>query len=403
MNILFICDEYPPGPHGGIGTMVQVLGRELVKQGHQVFVAGLYSYRYGGKDYEEDQGVKVWRFRYGLNAGPRPKSKVYTLLEKLPAPVRSLLNGKKAFKRFISFINGLIEEERIHVIEIQDWNTFTFFIGFEIKWPVFPVPLILKSNGSYTYFADEAHEPINPKKNHTDKLLYGRADAISAVSRYTADRDKILFNLTSEIRIHYNSVEFTKNLPFTKRVSDRLIFTGSLLPKKGINQLLKAWNLVHKKLPDATLIIYGKGRTKALIKLLDQAAANTVRFKGHVSREELHQELSKATAAIFPSYSECFSFAPLEAMAAGCPVINTSRSSGKELVTDYENGSLVDPDNITQIAERIMELLTDKELQKKYSENGAETIRKYFNITKSAHEHVEYYQQVSSAFQTDIR
>ena len=30
MNILYICDEYPPGKNGGIGTMVQVLGRELV-------------------------------------------------------------------------------------------------------------------------------------------------------------------------------------------------------------------------------------------------------------------------------------------------------------------------------------------------------------------------------------
>lgn len=35
MNICFICDEYPPGLHGGIGTMTQVLARALTQAGHR--------------------------------------------------------------------------------------------------------------------------------------------------------------------------------------------------------------------------------------------------------------------------------------------------------------------------------------------------------------------------------
>ena len=82
MNILYICDEYPPGKNGGIGTMVQVLGRELVKQGHNVHVAGLYGYRYGSSDYEEDKGVRVYRLRYGLNLRLNEKNRLYNILEK---------------------------------------------------------------------------------------------------------------------------------------------------------------------------------------------------------------------------------------------------------------------------------------------------------------------------------
>jgi glycogen synthase len=63
MTILFICNEYPPGKSGGIGSMTRVLARAMVKAGHQVLVAGLYAHGYGQKDYEEDQGVKVWRRR----------------------------------------------------------------------------------------------------------------------------------------------------------------------------------------------------------------------------------------------------------------------------------------------------------------------------------------------------
>ena len=67
MNILYLCDEYPPGRHGGIGTAVQLLAREMVQQGHKVIVAGFYEWGYGQKDEFEDMGVKVYRFRRGLD------------------------------------------------------------------------------------------------------------------------------------------------------------------------------------------------------------------------------------------------------------------------------------------------------------------------------------------------
>ena len=63
MNICFVCSEYPPGPHGGIGTMTQVLGRAFARDGHQVRVVGVYPEWYGEPDVEEDHGVQVLRLR----------------------------------------------------------------------------------------------------------------------------------------------------------------------------------------------------------------------------------------------------------------------------------------------------------------------------------------------------
>jgi len=68
MNILYICDEYPPGKHGGIGTAVQLLARTMVQRGHNVVVAGFYDWGYGGDDHFEDQGVLVYRFRRVLSS-----------------------------------------------------------------------------------------------------------------------------------------------------------------------------------------------------------------------------------------------------------------------------------------------------------------------------------------------
>lgn len=399
MNVLFICDEYPPGRNGGIGTMVQVLGRELVRQGHNVFVAGLYAHRYGEADYEEDHGVKVYRLRYGIKLPVKQESRWYNIPEKFPAFVQQFLNGKKAFKKYIRFVEDLIEKEKIDIIEIQDWNSYDKFIGITPQIPNFTAPLVVKSNGSQTYFADEMGITVSERFNLIDKLLYQRADALSAVSKYTGGRNEVLFNIDKPIEILYNSIETPYPVDFSvKKREQTVMFTGTLLKKKGIYSLMHAWNKVNKTLPHAELHVYGKGNIDELKNILDEAALKTVHFKGHTTRDLLFEQLSKVTLAIFPSYSECFALAPLEAMAVGCPIVNTSRSSGMELVTDKENGSLIDPDDIDGIASAIIELISDKALQEKYSRNGFQTIMDKFNIAKSAQDHVLYYGTVIDKF-----
>src|ERR1700761_2211403 len=112
MNILFICDEYPPGRHGGIGTMTRALARGLVAEGHQVLVAGLYPPGYGEKDYEEDKGVKVWRRRMDLDIGwigNNYSLKDVLLLKVLRGSGLMRLDVLRSARRFHAFILELIE------------------------------------------------------------------------------------------------------------------------------------------------------------------------------------------------------------------------------------------------------------------------------------------------------
>src|SRR5215471_1273112 len=61
MKICFVCCEYPPAPHGGIGSVTRVLGRALAVAGHEVRAIGLYSKLNGEIREEFDSGVQVWR------------------------------------------------------------------------------------------------------------------------------------------------------------------------------------------------------------------------------------------------------------------------------------------------------------------------------------------------------
>lgn len=398
MTILYICDEYPPGMNGGIGTSVQLLSRELVNQGHKVFVVGLYSYYYGQDDYENDKGVEVYRLRYGLRLSRNINNKLNRLQNKLPRFLQKRLYGKRDTEKFIYFIKQLIDKNNIDVIEVPDWNTFINYIGFKFEWPKFKIPLIVKAHGSYTKMMFDTNQKIESYFFEIDQLLYKRADSIIAVSKNTAEITKSLFTDTPLITVLYNGIPVKADCKNTYRDNNKVLFYGSLTKLKGIHSLLSAWNLIRKEIPDIQLHIYGKGKIENLKKLLNPSAENSVLFYGHVSRDIILNELETSTIAVFPSYSETFGLTVIEAMSKGCPVIYTKRACGPEIIQEHINGELVDPDDINEIASKIITLIRNQDLQKKYSINGRKAVEERFDIKKSAMNHLSLYNQVINAY-----
>src|SRR6478752_6777543 len=63
MKICFLCNEYPPVRHGGVGIATRTIGRAMVEAGHQVRVIGLNWENSDSPRVESDHGVKVWRLK----------------------------------------------------------------------------------------------------------------------------------------------------------------------------------------------------------------------------------------------------------------------------------------------------------------------------------------------------
>ena len=280
---------------------------------------------------------------------------------------------------------------------MPDWNTFLHNSLTTVHVPVFKIPLVVKLHGSYSYFRNEMNNSLPKKIFFSEKNLLNRADMISAVSLYTASETKKLFGITKDLSILYNTISIPRN-SMVEKIDNKVVFTGTLTKKKGIYSLLKAWNFVKSKIPSVTLHVYGKGPVNELKKMLEKEALATVTFYGHVSRETLLNELATSAIAVFPSYSECFSLAPLEAMAAGCAVIYTSKSSGPELIVDGVNGLLVSPDDINAIAKAIILLIDDKKLRKTIADAGKRSVSEKFNVVNSAQQHIAFYNDVIREF-----
>ncbi|MDI9319170.1 MAG: glycosyltransferase family 4 protein [Phycisphaerales bacterium] len=399
MNILFICDEYPPGLSGGIGSITQSLAREMVQQGHQVYVVGLCSYEYGQRNYEEDNGVKIWRLRYGFNF--LSCSFLYKIQRKIPNVLKSFLYGQRNFDEFVRFVEKIIESNKIDIIEQPDWNTFAYDIG--VKHPLFPklpVPIVLKLHGSHSYSCHELQTKRNKHYANIDKQFFNNVTAVTSVSQYTADVNLELFGRKKSIITLYNSILLPNDKPCIPRKDNLVFFSGTLKETKGVFSLLKAWNLVKAKHRSAELILFGKGDIDVLKSLILPEYQSSVLFMGHQPREQLLSILEISSLAIFPSYIEAFSMAPLESMSKACPTIYTNRSSGREVIQDGINGFLVNPDDINSISEKILLLLNNADLRHTIGEAGKKAVAEKFEIKKSTKDHIEFYKSLITGFNT---
>jgi len=388
MNILYLCDEYPPCQHGGIGTAIQNLAREMSSNGHQVYVCGFYPYYRTALPYEVDHGVKVYRMFYGN-----------WLLLKLSRHkyFGRVVNIERKFKEYTGFIKHLIAQHKIDIIEMPDFNEAFRYSGPRfIKFPDFTVSKIVKLHGSFSYLEHSKEAgSFNKQIYQKEKFHIHSASKVIAVSSFAKEITNKIFGNKNGISIIHNGID-AKDPKVYKGDSGKkiVVFAGRLSEEKGVYSLIKAWGFVVEKIPSAKLLIFGRGDIKTLEKiekLISNEVRNFIELRGYVTKSELFEVYSTASCAIFPSYFESFSMAPMEAMQVGCPTIFTKRSSGSELITDNINGLLIDPDNIKEISESIIFMLSERPKAIEMGQNGAKTIQEKFNIPSIVHSHILLY------------
>ena len=359
MRLCFLCNEYPPGPHGGIGTLVQTFARSLVEAGHSVRVVGMYSASYPAPDIEDDRGVRVVRLRESGGTAGWVRSRV----------------------RLFRAVAAWVKAGDVDLVELPDWE------GWAAGWPRLAAPVVVRLSGSASYFADELGRPLRRMTCWLERASLRRADFVCSESRYLAERTTAVFGLSrGPDAVIYNPVEAPPDAEMP-RDPNRVLFAGTLTTKKGIRSLLAAWPLVLREVPSATLHVFGKdgsaeeggSMVHALKASIEAGGVAGVTFRGHVPLDALVEEFRRARAIVLPSYAEGFSLTPLHAMASGCPTVYTRRGSGPEVIEDGRDGILVDPDEPAAIAAAVVRLLKDDALAVRLGAAGRETVRRRFS------------------------
>ena len=139
-----------------------------------------------------------------------------------------------------------------------------------------------------------------------------------------------------------------------------------LVPKNGLEHLIRATRLLAAKVPDVLVVICGKGREayqeqlNALVR--DLGLQDHVRLAGLIPRHEIPAYFAACRVSVIPSLMEAAGNVILESMACARPVVGSRVGGIPEYIEDGVSGFLVEPGNPAALAERILRLLEDETL-----------------------------------------
>lgn len=155
---------------------------------------------------------------------------------------------------------------------------------------------------------------------------------------------------------------------------------GRLSPEKGFDNLIKCIGQLLGKGLDVELVIIGDGPQRAELEELIQESGNKdrIRLAGHQSNVKDWYEAMDVFA--LSSLREGLPNVLLEAMALEVPVVATKIAGVPRLITDDENGLLVEPGSVSELAEKLHRMLVDESLRHRLAKAGRERVETHHSF-----------------------
>jgi len=379
MKIGFLTPEYPhskTGVSGGIGTSIMNLAKGLEALGHQVLI-----------------------FVYGQNEDEVfvENNITYYRIKNIKIKGLSLYLTQKKIEKLL---NSLVKKQQLDIVEAPDWTGITSFINCDC-------PLIIKLNGSDTYFCHLDNRPVKAINKFHEKRALQKADALLSVSSYTAELTKELFGLKRNFTTIHNSIDLAKfeNLEADIESNEPVVlYFGTLIRKKGLLEMPLIFNKVFEEYPKARLILVGrdsgdaitgnKSTWEMMLPLFNPAALQNVTYSGSVPYDQIKNEILRASVCIFPTFAEALPVSWIEAMAMKKAIVASDVGWAKEVIDDEKDGFLVHPKNHSQFANRIITLLKDKELRHSFGLAAAQKAAERFSIHPIAKQNLDFYNKL---------
>jgi glycosyltransferase involved in cell wall biosynthesis len=186
---------------------------------------------------------------------------------------------------------------------------------------------------------------------------------------------------------------FGRRLAGAKRF---VLALGAIEPRKGLPQLIRAFDLVADADHEINLVIAGPDAwgSEALTTAIEQSPnRRRIRRLGYIGAEEKAALLAAATVFAYPSLYEGFGLPPLEAMTVGVPVVATMAGALPEILGDA--AVLVPPGDITALAGGLADLLQDEGGRAARVEEGRRRASAY-SWERCADEMIELYALAAS-------
>lgn len=249
--------------------------------------------------------------------------------------------------------------------------------------------------------------PNIPNSDYSDKFVnsdYYKSLLLQKIGRYVmkkAARVRVIshaiFNQVreqgiSESKIRLVSLRVDLNLfnplliPRINSFGDKMGITigyiGRLVDGKGLEDLLSAIKNLKSQISISNfrVLIYGSGPLETKLKKMaeDLKISDKIEWRGFVSYNKIPEALAQMDIFVYPSWHEGFGRSIMEALAMEKAVVATRVGGIPDLIKNSENGFLVEPHNSETLAQKIKELIENKELREKFGKAGREWVSDNF-------------------------
>ncbi len=259
--------------------------------------------------------------------------------------LRVLRSGNKATANVSVARAALALARREHVdVFVENICKLPFLLPALTKIPV--VPIVLHLFGHTVFY--ETNPVVATYVWLFEKLIppFYRGRRFVALSESTA-RDLVRRGVrASRMDVVHPGLDFAHyqiEPPVPKAETPLLLYVGRLKRYKQIDIAVRAFAMVRAAVPQARLVIVGKGDDQPRLEALTRSLGlgDTVTFAGFVSEPAKVEWMHRAHAVIYPSPKEGWGLSTLEAAACGTPVLASDAEGLRDAVRDGETGFLI--------------------------------------------------------------
>ena len=306
---------------------------------------------------------------------------------KLPVLIRNATFPLKVAS--IYRIKTLIQEmepDILHAHYVTNYGLFGALCNFN--------PFVITAWGSDILIVPESRL-ISAIKRYIATYTLKKADSVTCDAEHMKETMKRLGVPEEKIKLIYFGIDTRRFSPGQKSEklkvrlgvynSPTIITLRNLRPVYDVESLIKSVPLVLKEIPESKFIIAGKGPEEERLKELAKSlgVSDSVKFIGFIPNDELPEYLNSMDVYVSTSLSDAgLAASTAEAMSCGLPVIVTDVADNKEWVEDGITGFVVPTKDPKLLAEKIIYLLQNENVRKKFGKISRKIIEERNNYHK---------------------
>lgn len=226
-------------------------------------------------------------------------------------------------------------------------------------------------------YGSPSRRVLSPLADAVSRIALRRGDAVRGLSSFTE-------GLVEEVRgipVTASFVAYVDLSAFTAKPVAPLpkqptaLFVGMLESYKNIDGLVAAWRLVVRELPDARIVIVGKGARRDLVDDLLTELPDNVEYVEHLSPEAVAEQMDASTILLLPSRSEGLPRVVIESFARGRGLVATRVGGIPDAARHEVEALFVDSEDVEGLAAALVRVLSDHALAETLARNAHERFR----------------------------